>query len=419
MLFIYRVLINLIILISPIIILIRILKKKEHIKRFKEKFCFFSKKRGSGKLIWFHGSSVGEILSIIPLVEKLEKNESIKKILITSSTLSSSKVLLNFKLKKTIHQFFPIDSTILTRKFLEYWRPSIAIFIESEIWPNMLNNVKKKSIPLILLNARITKKSFRRWKKINFFTKFLFEKFDIAFPQNHETQKYLKKLGVKKIKLLGNLKFSEIEAKVNNNFKKNLINFLSSKKIWCAASTHNTEENICAMAHLKLKKKYKNLLTIIIPRHIQRVDKINEQIKELGLSIHNHSSNEKIDKKTEIYLVDTYGETKSFFKICKTVFLGGSLIRHGGQNPLEAARFGSKVIHGPFTENFTEIYKLLAINNLSFKINNLNQLTKLLNKSFNENFNTSRKISKLKKIGNKILNKTLFEINYFLKKNEI
>ena len=157
MLYLYRLLINLVILFSPLIIILRLLRKKEDLKRFKEKFCFFSKQRSNGKIVWFHGSSVGEILSIIPLVEKLEKNKSIKKILITSSTLSSSKVLNKFSLNKTIHQFFPIDSNFFAKKFLEYWKPKIAIFVESEIWPNMLVNIKKKSIPVILLNARITK----------------------------------------------------------------------------------------------------------------------------------------------------------------------------------------------------------------------------------------------------------------------
>ena len=147
MLFIYRILINLIILFSPLIILVRVIKNKEDKFRFKEKFGFFSKKRGNGKLIWFHGSSVGEILSVIPLIEALEKKKKIDKILITSSTLSSSKVLSNFKVKKTIHQFFPIDSNFLTKKFLNYWKPSAAIFIDSEIWPNLIFDIKKKNIP--------------------------------------------------------------------------------------------------------------------------------------------------------------------------------------------------------------------------------------------------------------------------------
>ena len=212
---IYNILINLILLISPIIILARLIKKKEDKFRFKEKFGFFSKKRFGGKILWFHGSSVGEILSVIPLIERLEKNKNIKKILITSNTLSSSKVLSKFKLKKTIHQFFPIDSNFLTKKFLNHWNPSLAIFIESEIWPNMLMNIKKKSIPLILLNARITKKSYDKWKKIPAMSKALFKNFDICFSQNYETKKYLRSLGAKKIKFIGNLKFSE-----NSNFSK-------------------------------------------------------------------------------------------------------------------------------------------------------------------------------------------------------
>ena len=144
MFFIYRVLTNLILFFSPFIIILRLFKKKEDIIRFKEKFCFFTKKRLKGKLIWFHGASVGEILSIIPLVEKLEKKKEISQILITSNTLSSSKILSNLKSKKIVHQFFPIDTFHYSKKFLNYWKPSVAIFIDSEIWPNMIINIKKK-----------------------------------------------------------------------------------------------------------------------------------------------------------------------------------------------------------------------------------------------------------------------------------
>ena len=414
MFFIYRTIINLIILISPLIILVRLIKKKEDKIRFKEKFCFFSKKRGNGKLLWFHGSSVGEILSIIPLIEKLEKKSSVNKILITSSTLSSSKVLSKFKLKKTVHQFFPIDSNYLTKKFLDYWKPSIAIFIESEIWPNMLLNAKKQSVPLVLLNARITKKSYNKWKIIPSMSKILFKNFDICLSQNNETKKYLESLGAKKIKLLGNLKFSESKNDKNYVFDNKLKKIFKSKKIWCAASTHNTEEKICAIAHKKLKKKYSNIFTVIIPRHIQRTNDIINEIKNMDLKVQARSSNNKINKDTEIYIVDTYGETKSFFKICKTVFLGGSIINHGGQNPLEPARFGCKVIHGPNVQNFSEVYKLLDQNNLSSRFKNANQLVKLVNQSFKQNSNFSNKVIKLKKIGLNILNHTLTEINYYL-----
>ena len=414
MLNLYRLLINLVLLISPLIIILRLIKKKEHPIRFKEKFCFFPIKRGNGKLIWFHGSSVGEIISIIPLVEKLEKNKSIKKILITSSTLSSSKVLTKFKLKKTVHQFFPIDANFLTKKFLDYWNPAIAIFVESEIWPNMLINVKKKSIPLVLLNARITKESYKKWKMISLLSRYLFESFDISFPQNYETKKYLNSLGAKKIKFLGNLKFSESKTQKNIALNKNIEKIFKSRKIWCAASTHNGEEKICADAHKKLKKKYKKLLTVIIPRHVHRVNNIYKEVNDMGFKIQIHSKKNKIKKDTDIYLVDTYGETKSFFKICNTVFLGGSIVNHGGQNPLEPARFGCKILHGPNIHNFTEVYRLLNKENLSFKFYNTNQLAKSIDQSLNKNMNFSKKIDKLKKIGFNILNHTSKEINYFL-----
>ena len=414
MFFIYRILINLIILFSPLIILSRVIKNKEDKFRFKEKFCFFSKKRGNGKLIWFHGSSVGEILSVIPLIEELEKKRKIDKILITSSTLSSSKVLSNFKLKKTIHQFFPIDSNLLTKKFLNYWKPSAAIFIDSEIWPNILLNVKKKKIPLILLNARITKKSYNRWKIISYTAKKLFQNFDICFSQNQETKKYLKSLGAKKIKFLGNLKFSESKSQKNYNFHNKLKTIFKYKRIWCAASTHNSEEKICALAHKKLKSKYKNLLTIIIPRHIQRSNNIINEIKDLDLNVQIRSADNKISKNTDIYLVDSYGETKSFYKICKTVFLGGSLINHGGQNPLEPARFGCKILHGPYVQNFNEVYNFLEKNNLSSKFRNTEQLVNSVKKSFSTKTNFTNKTIKLKKMGSYILNKTFTDISNYL-----
>ena len=410
MLFIYRALTNLLIVFSPIIIIFRLIKKKEHPIRFKEKLCFFSKKRGLGKLVWFHGSSVGEILSVVPIIENLERDKSINKILLTTSTLSSSNILKKFKFKKTIHQFFPIDNNYFSKKFLNYWKPNTIFFIESEIWPNFLINIKKKEIPLILLNARITKKSFKKWKKISKFSKLVFECFNQALAQNRETKKYLNKLGIKKVKLLGNLKFAEKKSKIKKDLDKNLKIFFKSKKIWCASSTHDNEEIISAIAHKSLKKKFKNLITIIIPRHTNRVDIIIKEIENLGLIAHLHSSKSKIKKNTEIYIVDTYGETEKFFNICKTVFLGGSLIKHGGQNPLEAARLGCKVIHGPNINNFNEIYSLLDKNKISIKVNNLNQLIEKVRIILKKNVSSAKLIYKLKKLGNVILYSTLLEI---------
>jgi len=415
MLLIYRFIINLILLFSPIIIFFRLLKKKEDPIRFKEKFGFYNKKRSKGKLVWFHGASVGEILSIIPLIERLEKDKKINQILITSNTLSSSKIISNLKFKKTFHQFFPVDSVYHVKKFLNYWKPSIAIFIDSEIWPNMIIEIKKKFIPLILLNARITKKSFKRWKNFISLSKSLFERFDICLSSSIETKKHLHLLGAKKIKYIGNLKFSQSEKNeyfLDNDIKKKIL----SKNIWCAASTHKTEEKFCANVHKQLKLKYKNLLTIIIPRHIDRTTKIINEMKKLNLKVHIHDSKKKIDNDIDIYLVNSYGETKSFFKICKTVFLGGSLIKHGGQNPLEAARYGCKVVHGPHVWNFYEIYNLLNMHKVSNKVHNLDQMVHTIDKILKNKINSKNIQFKIKNLGDKILNQTLKEVSFFINK---
>ena len=410
MLIIYKILINFVFFFSPIIIIFRIFKGKEDTLRFKEKIGFFSKKRNKGKLIWFHGASVGEIQSIIPLIEKFEKNKEIKQILITSNTMSSSLIIKNLRLKKTIHQFFPIDCNFISKKFLNYWEPSKAFFIDSEIWPNTINNLFKKNIPIFLLNGRITKKSYNRWKIFSSFAKSIFSKFNSCLSSNIETKQYLKKLGAKNIKLIGNLKFSQSENE-KNNLDKNLINLINSKKTWCASSTHYNEEEFCGKAHIRLKKKFKNLLTIIIPRHINRIDSIKTQLNNLNLKVHLDEPRRRVNPNTDIYLVNSYGKTKLFYKVCKNIFLGGSLIMHGGQNPLEATRYGCKILHGPNISNFREIYKFLGKKNLSRKITNQDQFIKYIVKYFNSKSNSKKIIKDLHLIGVNILNKTYKEIN--------
>ena len=409
MLFLYRILINFIFLISPAIIIYRLIRKKEDIKRFKEKFCFFSEKNINGKLIWFHGASVGELQSIVPILEKLEKNSKIKKILVTSNTLSSSKVLEKLNLKKVIHQFFPIDTNFHSKKFLSYWKPSSVIFIDSEIWPNMYLNLKQNKIPITLINGRITKKSFKRWKFISNFSKKIFSSINLCLSSSKESKKYLLKLGAPKVKFFGNIKFAQSENGkiiISNKLKK----FISSKKIWCASSTHHSEEIFCANVHKELKKKYKNLLTIIIPRHVERVNEIKNEMFKLNLTVYEHESNEKIENNTDIYIVDTYGKTKTFYNLCKNVFLGGSLIKHGGHNPLEATRYGCNILHGPNVGNFAEIYSFLKKNKISQKINNPKKMVDVLNKLLKKKSNSKKIQYKLQSIGKQILHKTLKEI---------
>tara|TARA_S200000501_G_scaffold378452_1_gene441128 strand:+ start:1542 stop:2786 length:1245 start_codon:yes stop_codon:yes gene_type:complete len=414
MLVIYRILINIIYFLSPVIIIFRLIKKKESLHRFKEKLCFFSKKRRKGKLVWIHGASVGEFQSIVPLIEKFEKKKNIRQILVTSNTLSSSNVISKYKFKKLTHQFFPIDTNYHTKKFLDYWKPSISMFVDSEVWPNMLLNLKYRNTPIILLNGRITYKSFNRWIKLKKFSKYIFSKFDLCLCSSSKSKVYLKKLGARKVKYFGNLKFSQSESeKVQVN--KDIRKFIKSKKVWCASSTHDTEENFVGLIHKKLKLRYRNLLTIIIPRHINRIDNITSQLNELDLKTHLHEPLKNISKDTDIYLVNSYGQTKSFYSLSKNVFLGGSLIEHGGQNPLEAVRYGCNILHGPNISNFDEIYNFLNSQKISFKVQKQQQMIKILNRLLSTKNNQKNVRNKINLMGKKVLKHSLKEIDIYLK----
>ena len=411
MFFIYNIFLLIILLISPIIITIRIFLGKEDKIRFKEKFCFFSKNNNINGTVWFHGASVGEILSIIPIVEKFEKDNSIKKILITSSTTSSSSILSKYKFKKTIHQFYPYDLNIFTKLFINYWKPKIAIFVDSEVWPNMYKNLYKNKIPLMILNARITKKSFKRWKYFPHFSKNIFKKVTIALPQNLETKKYLKLLGAKNIKVVGNLKYfgSKISNFNDSKLKKKLI----KKIIWCAASTHKKEELFVSKVHKELKKDIKNLLTVIIPRHIDRKEEIADELSNIGLNTEFHTSSKSLKKDTDIYIVDTYGDASKFYSLSKLTFVGGSLISHGGQNPLEPAREGNFILFGPHTDNFKEVYEMLENLKIAKKVKSIKNMKSLVLKKINYSENLKVKY-RLNKLGEKIINRNLLEIKKFI-----
>ena len=407
MYFLYRIILLFLLIFSPLIMFVRILKGKENPKRFMEKFCFFSKKSIPGKTIWIHGASVGELKSVVPIIKKFEKNKNIKQILVTSTTLSSSLTIQKYKFKKTVHQFYPFDLGFFSRKFINFWKPSLSIFIDSEIWPSMIFNLNKKKIPIIILNARLTKKSFIRWKYFDKFSKNIFNKISLAIPQNFETLNYLKLLGVKNIKKIGNLKFSgENQPK---KFDQNLKNKFYNRDIWCAASTHDGEEIKVGELHKKIKIKNEKFLTILIPRHIDRKDSIIKKLKNIDLKVLTHSSGKKINKNTDIYIVDTYGEALSFFRLTKIVFMGGSLIKHGGQNPLEPARLGNLIMHGPYINNFKEVYKFLANLKFSIKIKNISEMEKYLIKKNQKKLETK----KLYSIGERILLNNIKELNKY------
>ena len=409
---IYRIISELFLVISPLVIIYRIIKKKENIVRFPERYGIKSQKRLNGTLVWFHCSSVGELLSIIPLIEKLEFNSKIKQILVTTTTLSSSKIFERLNLKKTIHQFFPIDNKFVINKFINYWKPSVFFLCESEIWPNLIEIINNKKIKFILINARMTLRSFKKWKKVKSFSKEIFNKFDMCFVQNQETQKRLAFLGAKNIKNFGNLKFATSGKIRKEILEKKTLNYFKRKKVLIiGASTHFNEENFIAQNHLyfKTRKKLKNIISIIVPRHVERSEQISRDLENLSLKTYLHSSKRKVADNLDIYIVDTYGDLNKFYKISNLVFMGGSLIKHGGQNPLEPAKLGCKIIHGPNISNFNEIYKKLKNMKISKMFNNYKSGTELVKNSINKKqFIFENK--KLIKYGEKILNLTYQEI---------
>jgi len=406
---------------APIYLYFRKIKKKEDSISYKEKLSRIKIIREEGFLIWFHVASVGEAMSILPLVESCVEEKKIDKILITSITLSSGNILKKrFSQNiKVFHQFLPLDIPIWTNKFLDHWKPNISIFIDSEIWPNLISQISKKKIPLLLVNARITRKSFDRWKLIISLAKNIFGKFDLCIVSNKESEGFLKILGAKNIKNYGNLKFTKIKTESNNKLDSDFLNKIQSRKIWCGASTHPAEEIMCAKSHLKIKEKYKNILTIIIPRHIDRVKMIYEELSKLDLKIVVSSNLKQIDTKTDIILVDSYGESLKFYNISKYVFLGKSITtalkKDGGQNPIEPARLGCKIFHGPYVSNFAEIYKYLNDLGISKEINNSNELSLSLVKEFQDNQPKNLEITeKIQTYGQNILNNVTMEIKKYI-----
>ena len=411
MYFFYNILTNLAIIISPIIIIYRIVKGKEDVKRVGEKFCIYSKKK-SNKKVWIHAASVGELMSIVPVIRKLEKNKKINSILLSTSTTSSAKIFNKLKLKKTSHIYFPLDNNFIVKRFINYWQPELAIFIDSEIWPNMFNNLHIKNIPIIIMNARITERSFNKWQLFPSFANQVFGKITLALPQNLETLKYLKLLKVRDIKTAGNLKY--YGQKDNYDYSTKLLkNKFKDFKVWCAASTHFNEEILIGNLHKKLKKKERKLITIIIPRHVSRTNGIKETLNKIELNCILHSSNEKIKKNTDIYLVDSYGETSKFYNLTNISFVGGSIIKHGGQNPLEPARLGNYIISGPNVKNFKEIYAFLNKLKMSSITFDILKMENLILKRLNSK-TPNKNIKRIIKIGNDVLEKNLFYINKYL-----
>ncbi len=387
---------------------LRILKKKECPLRYKEKLGISLKNRNNGYLIWFHCSSIGELKSIFPIIDHyLKKNQ----ILVTTSTLGSNEVFQKkyYNTNNIIHQYAPIDSPQIIKKFFKKWNPNIIFFTESEIWPNQIFYAKNNNIPIILLNARISNKSFIKWKLIKNSMNKILNCFDLILSQSNESADYFNYFGSNNIKILGNLKFVVSEDFENKEENLNL----QKRLVFIALSTHPTEEEVCITIHSSLKSQYPNLLTIIIPRHINRIPEIQKIIINTKLNFLIAESLDNFKNNTDILIINSYGNTKKILKSSKYVFIGGSLVDHGGQNPIEVAYNNSLIFHGPHVHNFTEIYNFLNKENIAFKINSGAELINQLKEKINDYQNKNIK-EKIIRMGDEILSSTIKELDQYI-----
>ncbi len=422
MVLLYRILTRVTYPLLFILIFFRIILKKEDSVRYKEKIfssSFDIKKNNKKKLIWFHAASVGELKSIVPIIQKLDLTLKNFEFLVTTNTLSSSKIAkLEFKnFSNVLHRFFPYDVDFLINKFLKLWQPNYIFLVDSEIWPNLILKSKSFGIPIAIINARITSKSFKRWMLFPKTASKIFSSFDLCLTANQETKDFLKKLNVRNVYSNGNIKLiNQInESEISNNNEK----FLLNNNFWIGASTHSGEEELCLKTHLLLKENKKNLFTIIAPRHIQRSQEIKSLCDKYKLNAQILNDGEIINPNNEIIILNSFGVLQTYFKYAKSVFIGKSTIKKlendGGQNPLEAAKLRCKIYHGPYVYNFNDIYEILKNNNISFEINDYNELSKYLKKDFELQNKNNNEISEIiKELGNQTLVDTLKNINTFM-----
>ena len=403
-------------------LLIRILKKKEDPKRYKEKIfinSFNVKKLTNLKLLWFHAASVGEFKSIIPIIENLNSRQKKYEFLITTNTLSSSK-LAEIEIRKfnnVQHRFMPFDLNHLIENFLNQWKPEKIFLVDSEIWPNLILKAKQKKIPIALINARLTRKSFGRWLVFHKTAKVIFGVFDLCLCSNKETKYFLNKLNAKNIVYVGNIKLiDEIDSRKIIDKKTRV---LSQLRFWVAASTHKEEDIFCLKTHVELKKTYSDIKTFIAPRHLNRTSRIVKLSNSFNLRAQILNRNDEIYPENDVVIINSFGVLQNFFLYAKSVFIGKSLIKKlkndSGQNPIEAAKLNCKIYHGPYVTNFKEIYEILKTENISTEIKNFKELSKYLIKDLRnpqkEKLNGSNSIQNL---GKQILIETIEVIKKYL-----
>lgn len=333
----------------------RLAAGREDADRFDERLGIASIARPDGPLVWVHASSVGESLSMLSLLERLRRERPEISVLMTSGTVSSAEILVDRLPDGVIHQYIPVDRMFWVKRFLDHWRPDLALWVESEFWPGVLSEVRKRNIPALLMNARISAKSWRGWRRAPWMIRRILATFDLCMAQTELDAERLRDLGASRVACPGNLKFAADPLPADADTLAALEAEMAARPRWLAFSTHSGEEETIAAAHAILARNLPDILTIIVPRHPARGPEIERIVAETGGRSAIRSRGEAVSEATGFLLADTMGELGLFFRLTDIAFVGGSLIPHGGQNPIEPARLGCAIVHGPHMENFLAI----------------------------------------------------------------
>lgn len=333
----------------------RMAQGKEDAERIGERFGASSTPRPDGKLVWIHGASVGESLSALPLIERLRKDRPDLKILVTTGTVTSAGLMAQRLPEGVIHQFAPIDTPAAVRGFFDHWRPQLGLMIESEFWPNLLLEARRRQIPLHLINGRMSPKSFRGWKRSGPVFRVLLESFEGIQAQSPEDQKHFQALGYADCTAPGNLKFAAPTLDADPAELAKIRAEMGERPHWLLYSSHPGEELLAAIAHQQIAWKTPNVLTTVVPRHPERGPVLAEELRANDMNVVLRSTGKPLTPETQIYVADTLGELGLWFRLNRIAVIGGSLIPKGGQNPIEAARLGCALICGPHTGNFLRI----------------------------------------------------------------
>lgn len=331
---------------------------KEDKARLNERYGIASLSRPKGPIIWFHAASVGESLSILSLIKQLLKLHESFTILVTTTTLSSAHLMEAKLPQRCIHQYIPYDVIEWVEAFLNHWHPNLALWVESEFWPNLLYQTQKRRIPMILLNASLSDKSYRKWIYIKSFPEHFLNLFKICLAQSQQDLEKLKGLGAKNVLYSGNLKYASAPLNCDEVELERLKKAVEGRPIWVAASTHPGEEEIILASHALLKQDFPNLVTFLIPRHPERRAEVKSLIQSQNLEMAQRSQDQPIQRHTEIYLGDTLGELGLFYRLCPVAFVGGSLETTGGHNLIEPAQLECAILHGYNMSNFLEMVSL-------------------------------------------------------------